>query len=447
MPVGEEPRTGEPDDRVRVHLGNDEDVRIVETYDVQSSILRQPGVFSAVLSGGRGAAELLKKYPPGPKGFCRLTIGGKPQFTGELDSPEASGDSNRTTVTFGGRDLAKRLMSDVTGERSFTNATYKELVEAALKDCDLGDRLVKFSNKANVLLRSGVKVKAWTEPVSVDEVTSSGSGGSARNVVTAKLGETWQEFLERHLAKQGLFLWADAEGNFILSRPNGQQQAHFHFYRKKGQRASISNVESFSFTNDTTLRFSEVVVFARGTGKKHGLNHTHGGFVDEEMLALGIKQRRVYRDAAVTSEAEAEFYARKKIAEANRAAWKLQYVISGHSAPLKEEIDRRGIIAPDMVARVDDDDLDIHENLYIESVRYKSPPRTTVVTMMRIQDLVFGENQAAAGAEKAKARAKTAEQKRVKIRNPVSFERTTAKENEYTNLQKSLLGTTESRQT
>lgn len=443
MTVGEEPRTGEPDDRVRIHLGNDQDVRIVESYDFQSSILQQPSAFSLDLSGGRGAAELLKKYPPGPIGACRLTIGGKPQFSGELDAPNAHGDHERTTVSLKGRDMMKRLVSDITGERSFSNATYKELFEAALADCGLKGRDVKISNKANVLLRSGVKVKAWTEPVSIDEVSSSGSGGATRNLVTAKLGETWIEFLERHLAKQGLFMWCDAEGNFVLSRPNGEQSAHFHFYRKRGPRSSVANVKSWSFTNDTTLRFSEVVVFARGTGRKHGHNHTHGGFVDEEMLALGIQQRRVYRDAAVTSEKEAEFYARKKIAEANRAAWKLQYVISGHSAPLMNEPGKRGVIAPDMVARVDDDDLGIHQNLYIEAVSYRSPPRTTVITLMRPQDLVFGENQATAGAEKAKAAAKAAEQKRKKVWKLLTFERTRAEENSYTNLQRSLLGATE----
>lgn len=403
MGVEKEPNTGENDDRVRIRLGNDADVRIVETYDFHSSILQQPAAFAIHLSGGQGAAEVMKKYPPGPDGKCSLFIGKQRQFTGELDAVNATGDANSTTVELTGRDMMARLHdTDIVGERSFNNATYEELFRAALDSVDQAGKTIDPSNTANRKVRSGANVKVIQEPVKTSEIRTTGSGAKTKvkAIITTKMGESWLQFLERHFAKLGLFAWADAKGNFVLSRPNGAQEPTFAFFRKRGNASSVSNVKRFSFTNDTTHRFSHMVIFCRNHGKKYGHNHANGRFDDVEMMRYGINRLRVFRDAQVNSVEEAEYFARKKIAELNRACWKLVYTISGHSAPLLKEIDKRAIVCPDMVARVDDDELGIHENLYIESVQYKSPPRETVITMMRPADLIFGENQAIVGNKK-----------------------------------------------
>jgi prophage tail gpP-like protein len=425
MSLQRDPDSFEINDKVSIRLGTDDNIRSVEHYDFHCSILQQPQAFALKLSGAQGAADLLKKYPPGPQGVCQLFIGQHPQFTGELDAVNAQGTANETSVELRGRDLMARLHdSDITGERSFSNSTYEELFKAALADVALAGRGVKFDNRANRVIRSGANVKARTEPVKVDEVKQvAGGTNKFRTVVTAKMGESWLTFLERHFNKLGLFMWCDADGNFILSRPNGDQEATYHFFRKRGVGSSRSNVESFSFTNDTVHRLGQVVIFARNLGRKYGHNHTNGRFVDEEMVALGFGhyKRRVYRDVDVGSEEEARFYAQRAIAEANRASWKLQYVISGHSAPWMKDPKKHIVIVPDTVARIDDDELNIHDNMYIESVQYRSPPRTAVVTMMRLQDLVFGENQALQGKAKAKEAAKKAEQQR--IRQPISFVR------------------------
>ena len=432
MGITKEEITEENDDRVRIRLGNDPDVHIIEEYGFQCSILQQPSAFTLRLSGGKSAQAILAKHPPGPTSRCALYIGPFRQFTGELDASNAFGDTNATNVELKGRDLMARLHdTDIAGERSFNNATYEELFKAALTDVGQGHKIIEISNTANRKVRSGYGVKVKSEPVKVDEVKHTASGGGFRNVVTAKLGETWLNFLERHFGKIGLFPWCDANGNFVLSRPNGEQEATFHFFRKRGQLASVANVKSFRFTNDTTNRCSQVVIFARNGGRKFGHNHTHGGFVDEEMKGYGFIdaakkisiRRRVYRDTEVTSEEEAKFYARRKMAEVNRAGWKLQYVISGHTAPLRSDIDKRAVIIPDVVVRVDDDELGIHENLYIEAVEYRSPPRTTVVTMMRPQDLVFGENQALAGTKSAKRNTERKMLSFERLRDPIDFKR------------------------
>lgn len=445
MPIGKDPVTEEPEDEVTIKLGIEKGVR-TERYSFHSSILQQPAAFTVTLSGATGAAEVIKRYPPGPtRGVAALYIGKYRQFTGEIDAVNAFGDSNRTNVEIRGRDLMARLHdTDIPGDRSFNNATYEELFRAALEDVGQGHKIIEISNTANRKIRAGVHVKVMKEPVVVDEVKQTPSSGGFRNVVTAKMGESWTTFLERHFGRLGLFSWCDANGNFVLSRPNGDQSPTFHFYRKKGQLKSIANVKSFRFTNDTTLRLASVDIFARNLGRKFGHNHTNGEWEDPEMVALGYDwKRKVYRDTQVTTEEEAKYFARKKIAEANRAGWKLEYVISGHSAPLIDDIDKRGIVVPDTVARVDDDDLNIHENLYIESVEYRAPPKETSIIMMRPADLIFGELQAEDGKKAMEKRARKM-LSFTRNRDPIEFTRTgkndTLTPNEAVNFHRAAIG-------
>lgn len=408
MGIDEEPLSQEPDDSVRIKLGS-EDAVIVESYSFDSSILRQPSAFSVQLSGGKGVKALLDKFPPGPKTRVALYIGPYRQFTGELDAANVRIESNSSTIQLKGRDMMARLHdTDITGDRSFSNATYEELFKAALDDVGQGHKVIEISNESNRKVRAGSGVKVRGEPISKAELKqgTNRTSPSFENVVNARLGETWLQFMGRQFAKIGLFSWADANGNFVLSRPNGNQDALFHFYRRRPTGAPdetpIANVKSVEYSNDTTRRFSEVVIFARNGGRKKGHNHTNGKFEDQEMVALGFNRRRVHRSVEVTNADEATFYARSKIAEANRASVKLVYTISGHTAPTMADPRTRAVIIPDTVARIDDDDLGIHDNWYIEAVEYRSPPRTTIVTLMRIQDLVFGEEQAKVGAAKAK---------------------------------------------
>lgn len=385
-PIGSEKEGGELADHVNIAF-NGKDVRYFERYSVHSAIIQQPAAFAVHLSASkRLSREIIKVVPPGSDFVLR--IGNQPQFTGRTDGFEAEGPAGSTSVILRGRDgLAPLLDNDVTAEQSLTDITYGDLVRHAMKECGVKAKLLA-SNNENRKIRSGVGVIAVAAPKLATEVIKSGTG-TERHVVHAKMGESWIDFVHRHVAKAGLFLWVGNDGQFILATPTKKQGPLFRFVRQRGQDRNACNVTHARWTNDTTRRFSEVVVFARNSGRKHGRNKTHDEFVDSEMLSLGLPKVKVYRDANVTNQEQAKFYARRKIAEANRASWKLEYTFSGHSVPGING-GPRVIPVPDVVAQVDDDELGIHENLYIESVAYTSPPRQTTVTMMRLKDLVFG---------------------------------------------------------
>ena len=397
-------------DSVSLELGGQE-LLYFENYNVHSAIIQQPAAFTTELSAGsRLSRYIIEKFPPGTP--FTLKMAGLPQFSGKLDGFSASGPSGSTSVTMRGRDnLAALLRNDVDAEQSFTNVTYGDIVRKAMDACGLKDVPLVASNGENRKIRSGVHVVAVRETAKGKQIVRSGNGTDLKHVVTAKLGESWLEFAMRHLKKQGLFLWSSYDGSLILASPTKNQPPVFHFVRGRDEDRPRCNVIDAKWVNDTTMRVSEAVIYARGLGRKHGHTKVHSGFVDDEMQAYGIQARRVHRDTNVTSEEQAEYYARRSIAEINRGAWKLEYTLSGHAAPTL--LGGWAVPIPDTLAKVEDDELGIFDDLYIESVNFTSPPRRTIVTMMRKQDLVF-EDEAAESAAKAKAKQKAIEPKRLK---------------------------------
>lgn len=381
---------GTVDDRVRIVL-NSQTVRIAESYQVKTAILQQPSAFSLQLGSGDTAATIIRKYPP--RTPFQLRIGNLPQFSGETDGYEASDGAGATQVAIKGRDYLARLHdADVQAEQSFKDANYAQMVRAAMNATGLSDRILQVDNNANRKVRAGSGVYVIAAPKTGTEVTEQASGKGVRHIIEAHLGETWLSFCNRHLERAGLFLWCDFEGNIVVSRPNPKQRPVYKFTRRRGQKQNICNVEASKFLNDTTRRFSGVNVYSRTGGRKFHHTKLKGGFIDPEMVALGYERSRTFRDVAATTHEQAEFYARRKIAEANRAGWSLQYTLSGHVAPSLMG-DGLAVITPDTVAHVQDDEYGIDEDLYIESVEYRSPPTTTVVTMMRLKDLVFGADE------------------------------------------------------
>jgi prophage tail gpP-like protein len=371
---------GGVDDGVRVQFFSKDaqfqKPRFFEDYSVRVSVLQQPAAFAVRLSARDGSAALLKAIPNNTK--FQLYVGLLPQFTGYTDGQAANGSNQSTSVTLKGRDtLAKLFGNGVSAEQSFTNVTYADLVRKAMDNGGLEDRELIFDNATNKKIRTGMPVREVKVTEVSNDIIRTDGGTIVKHVVRAKLSESWLDFVRRHF-----------EGNIVLSSPNPHQSPLFRWERQRGTLNGRVNVFDAQFTNDTTNRVSEVVIYARGGGRHSGRGKLHGGFVDQEMVDLGIDRLQVYRDVNVTSTKEAEFYARRKIAELNRASYHLAYTFSGHTAPAL--YGGRAVITADTIAHIKDDEFGLDEPMYIESVEYKSPPQTTTVTLMRIKDLIFG---------------------------------------------------------
>lgn len=381
---------GELDDRVRLTLG-DKDVLVAESYDVTRSYLVQPSDFRLRLGSGDTLPDLIKLAAP--KTRFELRIGDVLQQTGEVDGYEAENSVGASELTVHGRDAMARVFDTyMRADQTFNDATYESLVYNVLtKELKLGDIVLDSDNEANRRVTTGTPVRSKKVPNTRGRaIKPDGGGSSVVRSVHAKLGERAYDFLRRHLDRAGIFLSSTADGNFVLSAPNGAQPPIARIVRKRGgSSVERSHVISARLRVDTTHRFSRVDVYLRGRGKKAGRPQSKGIYVDAEMEHSGFDRPLVIRDVNCTTDEQAEYLARRKIAEGCRNGFRLEYVMSGHSTPSLVG-GGRAVWAIDTVVQVDDDELGLHENFWVEAVSFHRPPTTTTLRLMRLKDLVFG---------------------------------------------------------
>jgi len=400
---------GERDDRVEVRLG-DQTVIIAESYSVKCEILTQPAAWSIRIGHGGAAAELLRRFPPNTP--FELRIGGNPQQTGNVDAVTADEAPGGTEVSIRGRDSLAPLHDDlIDAERAFNTDTYTALVLRQLDEVGLGDRVLFTTNRANREIKGGVKFTELEPVKTVEQIRLEAGGGPSgadgvRHVqVQAHLGERRYEFLMRYLGMAGLFLWATADGSFVLSEPNANQKACAAIIRKLTSQGLLSQfadkngkitdtvtTKVSAFANATEHRFARYRVYGHGAGKKGGHPKAFGEFLDTEMQDLGFKKSKTVHSPNIRTKEQAEFTARRIAAEDRRQGFTLRYVVSGHSCPVGGG--QRMVWTPDTVVTIDDDILNVHEDMYLEGCEYRRGPQTeTELTFVRRKDLVFGPGE------------------------------------------------------
>lgn len=387
--------TGDLNDRVRVVLGGTEDILVATSYEVTQSVLTQPSSFSLHFGWGDTIQGLIAKVTPGRK--FQLFINDTLQQTGAIDGYEATGDGNSGgSLTIHGRDaLAPLHDAFIEVETSFANATYESMVSDALKKV-YGHGTLFFSNDANRKLTTGIGVKPFvsmTDDAQSGVNPTTGTTGPTAKQIKTRIGERVYEFLKRQLDRAGLFLWAAGDGSFVLTQPNANQPPFFKLVRQRGQTRNAVNVTEFHHRNNTEGRYSQADLYGKGGGRKFGRTKVSGSYVDAEMEAWGFNRPLVLHDVNVTNNEQAEFYARRKLAETRRAGWSLVYTVAGHTIP-SLATGARATWGVDTVVQVDDQELGIAGNFYIEKVVFRRNPKTTTeITLMRPDDLVFATGE------------------------------------------------------
>lgn len=408
---------GNIQDRVRLVL-NGEEVKIAESYEVHVGFLTVPSTFALRLGHSAVVTDLLKRFPPNTP--FQLYIGDALQMTGRTDTIAIHEGDGGSIVTIEGRDaLAALHDAYVEHERNYTDATYFDFVARNLDE--LGVEYTLFpDNAANRKLQTGVAaLKPPKEPAAKTEIASDeGTKGTVVRIIRSKLGERRYEFVKRHLDHGGLFLRCSGDGNFILSEPNGDQKPVARILRRRDLPRNAVSVKLGEFRNSSAPpRYTSCTIFARAGGRKYkrsivtnktkrstgGLHptivSTIGTDIDEEMWndppdGFGIKNRfKVIRDANVHNKAQAEAMGRRILAEGRRACWRLQYIATGHTTPSLIS-GGRCVWTPDTIVDVQDDELGLHEAMWVESVTFRRAPQTeTVINLMRKRDLLFGSSE------------------------------------------------------
>jgi prophage tail gpP-like protein len=396
----DELKLGGDDDVVRLRLGGT-DVRIAESYDVHMSVLQQPAAFTLRLGWGKTAAELLALAAPGTK--FELLIAGQVIQSGRVDSRGVPG-SAVTEVEIKGRDfLASLYDAFVEEEISLNESTYETLTRRVLDIVGLTEEaghFLEINNDANRELIGRVKVAVQGATEKLDQIETGTSGGSGKMVyqsLKAKLGERWLDLLTRHYKLAGLFLWCGGDGRIILARPRANQPAIAKLVRRRGDGGEppVGNVLNARLEDNTAMRHSAAIVYGRYGSAATGRKKARGEMLDPEMIEYGLPNKIVtIYDEDVTNKDEAEYVARRTIAEEHREGWTLEYTVSGHTT---ESLHQKGdsiTWIPDTVVQVEDNELGIAGDFYLESVTYRrSPHTTTTLKLMRAEDLVFAKDE------------------------------------------------------
>lgn len=388
-----------------IDLGGDR-LTALESWDVNEGVLTQPSSFSLSFGWSNISAGLFRKYPKNTP--FTLFIGGNPQATGRTDGVEVNQPpGGASTITIKGRDLLKKLHDTyVKANTPVAVGTYADLVWFALYTCGLvtsktsDPNILKTDNAANRQIKAGVPITAIAPHRTVQQLLLNEfpAGATAPNVASvtvtpkAKVGETWLRFVRRYLDRAGLFFWANADGTFTLAAPDGNQPASYALIRRAEDPNKTGNIIGCRFSDDATDRHTEAVIYGRGGRKQAGRGKAKGVFTDQELIDAGYDTQPIcFRDCNVHTPAEAEFFARRKLAEERRDGYRIEYTISGLTLPfLGGGGGERAVVTIDTVVSVYDEHLGIEDNFYIESVRRsRAPQTTTTMRLMRVEDLIF----------------------------------------------------------
>ena len=397
------------------------EVPIASSYTVNAGVLEVPADFEMVVGHASVVADLADRFPAFTP--FQLYVGDTVVQTGETDGYSLEGTDGSQIKLFG-RDMLKWLVDkELPHDRTFSEKTYLQLTELALAAVGLGDRSIFASNTANRKAITGTtKVRTTTEETQTD-VATQGATRTVHKTIEAEIGTTWWDFVAEQYRRAGLFLWATINGDFVLARPNGEQVPLYRILRRRkgtNEPGEVTVLGQPSFNFDAVRRYTECHVTGRAGGGIDGRGQVRGHAFDREMFELlnpggdfdrfvvlaskarltdaeqaelgGFRRKEHYRkDDKVVTREQANFLAKRKIAESRRNGWSLRYTVSGHTAPALLG-GGRAIWAPDTVVHVVDDELGIDGPMYVESCVYKRTPYTTTeLNLMRIEDLVFAE--------------------------------------------------------
>lgn len=390
------------DDKVTLVLGGKE-LLIAKSYDIKQGVLEQPGEFSLQLGQDKSIRDLISKdgrifgATMAPNTPFELYVAGSKRMTGRTDGfrvNQTGGSATELTV-FGRDTLAPLHDAHVAQDLSFTDATYKGLVSTVLKLVGLDPSKLSTSGTADRKLKSGVSIRELLPVRTVEEILQGvGEGetaGATHQVLEAKIGMRWMDFIRKQLDRAGLFLWGGGDGSIILSAPNSNLAPTYKILRKRGQTRNEVNVERVDYLYDTRPMYSFGIVYGKGGRLKAGSRKSKGDSADDIMLNLGFDINRavVVRDRHCQNASQAAYLAQRKLAEGRRHGFQLVYTLAGHSTPALGG--GRAVWSPDTVVQVEDDEIGIKEDFWIDSVHFQeSPQKTTTVRLMRTYDVVFG---------------------------------------------------------
>lgn len=357
---------GEDEDRAHLIIDGEE-FPYFTRLSVKCGVLAQPSTVSFSIGGGRPGQEALpvkELMTIAQQGRqFQFKIGSTLIQSGIIEDHDISDSDNGTMITVQGRDwIAPLTKNYIKHEVDFGQPTYFEITRKVLDLCGLSGRKLFGDDEARrkSMSRSTKAVAKPTtdlvETIPTNTLTTANSKINLQRIV-GKVGGTWFDFLKSQYKKVGLYLWATPDGNFVLARPTANMPAIYMLRRKRGLSRAESNVTSWSLSNRSSGRHAYCTVYGKGADHKKGVHKSERTWNDFEMVGRGFRDELVMYDEDAKTPKDAEYMAKRKIAEDIRDNWVLNYTVSGYTTPGLIEPGKWLIWTPNTCVRVHHEEL------------------------------------------------------------------------------------------
>ncbi len=365
------PRDGTNAHRVSVVIGGREIPDWLD-YEINSSMLEPADDFRLSRPFDLDAWNLCR-----PDEEVKVAIDGTIVLDGYIDDRDRS--AREGTIEISGRDKSGRLV-----QASIPNVTGwdgLQLDEAIRRLAFPYYKTVSFSNARNRSVRRGKgnKASAGGEPA----FFRVGRRGELDEEHTGRLdpGETCWNVIEQLCSSVNLGCWSSADGReIVVGQPNYTQAIQYVF-----RHGRISSVTNMSLRESIRDAYALIEVHGAGTGEdatsffgsaKDGPNidGTGGRFLRPKRLVL--------TQSAQASNAQAKRAAEREMKRRNFTARQLTV-----DAPLHGQVVAGTILtlfAPDTLARVIDEDLDMDETWFIYACTYRGSAKGGATTNLQL---------------------------------------------------------------
>lgn len=288
-----------------------------------------------------------------PDARVQIWVDGTLQLTGIIDSVDwQSSPDGGTTCTVQGRDVLRTLCkANIWPGFSVKDLTLDKMVEKVLGIYYPEDTPSLFTDNSaqrEVLALSGAfspKDRSAKQKKLIERAQAHPNEGAF-------------EFLSRNLRRFGLWIWATADGNVVVSGPEYDQEPAYWVTRQRGGRGA--HWPSSGFRHDRTSVPTYMMVRGKSTGKEWEKTEVHGVATDTDALYPNVVEPSYVQHDEAKDVEQCEAFARQELSRLKQNERLYTVTGVGHR-------DRHtgNIFAVDTLAAVDDEFTGVRETMYV----------------------------------------------------------------------------------
>jgi prophage tail gpP-like protein len=284
-----------PDNKMALHI----DGVVCDTWDdlsVDSDIGVPADAFSFSWYGAD--ADVLPAYI-NAGASCHVSCNGAKVMTGILDRVSQSVGRTGLTTNLSGRDLAGQLIDCHAPIDAATNLSLSELIKRYVTGGDLASL-----------------------PITIGKITNNWLKGKTG----VDVGESIWDLISAAAQASGQYVWLSADGALMIGNPFDvpQPKSKPAFYLYSDDRRTQNNVLDADYQYDVSNAFSSMEIVGQNDKGKN-----FKAKVEDKRMAL--KRHRIISDSRSDTQAEAEKFAAKAMADAWLDANDLTVSVSGWS--------------------------------------------------------------------------------------------------------------------